>query len=76
MQAENTASETDDTDDGHVDEKVLKEVPHAGTGIDLFHFNLRVDIALTEKVRVHRLYLTNKRPSTHIVTLSFTTTKV
>jgi len=46
------------TDNAHVNEEVLKQVPQAWTRVDLLDFDLRVDVTVTEEVDVNRLHLT------------------
>jgi len=49
-----------DTNDTHVNEEVLKQVPHARTCVDFFDFDLSVDVAVTQEVHIHRLHLMYK----------------
>ena len=48
------------TNNAHVNEEVLKQVPHAWSCVDLLDFNLRINVAMTQEVHVHRLHLMDK----------------
>ena len=42
--------------DCHVGEKALEQLPHVVARVDLFHLNLRVDVAVVEEVDVGVLH--------------------
>ena len=45
------------TNNGDVDQEVLKQCPHVFAGVDLLHLNLCVHVAMVQEVDVANLYL-------------------